>query len=42
MELKDLYALYGELMIELEILQARVIEAKKNIVKALQEKEKPK
>ena len=37
MELKELYKIYGELMIQFEILQGRINETKKRIAEAMQQ-----
>ena len=42
MELKDLYAQYGELTIQAEYIQAKMAEVKRQIIKELKEKEKAK
>ena len=37
MELKDLYSEYGKLVIQYEIIQAKMMEAKKKIAEAMNE-----
>jgi hypothetical protein len=39
--LKELYEIYGEYMIQLEILQARVMEVKKKIAEGLNKPPEP-
>ena len=42
MELKDLYSDYGKLVIQYEIIQAKMMEAKKKIAEAMNEAQAPK
>jgi hypothetical protein len=39
---KELMALYGELMVQAEIIQNRIIECKKKIAESMSKKEEPK
>ena len=41
MELKELYGIYGELQIQTEILNGRIMECKKQIAEALNRKVTP-